>query len=334
MSIFSVTAHEGLLQSPDMPQTDVRLPLARALAQVPDHAPTLILVHGYSHHPHLATANPARHIYATREPQHPEAISWPLALGYGGNGPAEGLCIPFAWPGCVDGAATLVQRLNRFTTVYDRAAETGEALARLITWIKEIAPDRPTMVLAHSLGARCVFAAAHRLPARSIDRVVLLGAAAFASEAETMLRMAPAARDARIFNILSRQNDLFDLAFEWLAPRARWSDRALGRGLRNAPPKWLDVQLDHPDLGPVLGRHGIGLAAARSTISHRDFYLRPGAMRFYRHILCDAGNRQIARLSDDLATLAHQPMGTRIWRALADQVPQPRSGPGKQPETP
>lgn len=149
-----------------------------------------------------------------------------------------------------------------------------------------------------------------------------------------MLRTAPGVRRARMFNIISRQNDLYDLAFEWLAPRTRWADHALGRGLRTAPTSWLDLQLDHPGIGPVLARHGIGLGATQPTISHREFYLRPGAMRFYRHILCHASESQIAQMQQDLSHLPPQPMGTRLLRALTDPWPQPRLASGKQPETP
>lgn len=320
MSIFPVSAQDGVLRASDAPDTEPRLPLANALSQTAPGTPVMILVHGYSHHPHLAKADPSRHIYATHT-RRAGAPSWPLALGYGPTASGDGLCIPFAWPGRVDAAATLLQRLNRFSTIYARAHDTARDLARLITWITEIAPDRPVLLLAHSLGARCVLTALRHLPADSVARVVLLGAAAFASETTQTLKTAPAAKTARFFNIIARQNDLYDLAFEWLAPRSTWTDRALGRGLTHPPGNWLDIQLDHPDIRATLARHGIGLATTAPTISHTEFYLRPGAMQFYRHLLCKADNTAIADLRRDLDQITPQPMGTRLLRALSSGWP-------------
>ena len=56
------------------------------------------------------------------------------------------------------------------------------------------------------------------------------------------------AKTTTCFNITARENDLFDLLFEYAAPRAERGDHGLGRGLGQRMRNWHDFQLDHPRL--------------------------------------------------------------------------------------
>ena len=321
MAIFTVAYSDGHLRSPALPDQDIRLPLDRILRRQSGTPPVVIMVHGYSHHPHLPHANPARDIFAADTNAAPtRSTSWPLAMGF--DQPSSGLCIPFAWPGRIDRNATPWQRLNRFTTIYQRASEAGHGLSRLITWVREVSPHALISVLAHSLGARTATTAVLKAPPNSVTRLILLGGAMFASEARAARNHSP---DTCIFNVTARENDLFDWLFEAIAPRDLHDDHGLGIGIGGPRPNWHDIQIDHPDLLRILAGSGIGFAAPRQTISHTGFYDRPGVMAFYHRLLTTGDDRWIADICHEISQLPPEPRGARLSRIITRLKARPGS---------
>lgn len=247
--------------------------LAQALAQTP-RGPIVLLLHGYKFAPGHGPADPHGHILALN-PQSdcPRAISWPRHLGFGRGDADEGLCIAFGWPA----RGTLWQ-------AYRAAAEASAALARLIATLHRLAPDRPVDVVAHSLGARVVLGALPLLPAGALGRAILIAAAELQRRAEAALA-SPAGQQAEIFNITSRENDLFDLLLEWLIAPHRIGERALGHGLSAPHPNWLDLQIDDAHTLTALARFGFRIAPPLRRVCHWSGYLRPGLFPLYRALL-------------------------------------------------
>jgi len=283
--------------------------LAESLAALPEGAPVIVMIHGYKFSPR-AGCTPHEHIFALKpSTKSRRALSWPQNLGFGTGNAREGLCIAFGWE--ARGTLWAARR---------EAARAGHALARLLDRIK----GRPVHIVAHSLGARVALKALAGLRRGRVERMILMAAAAFRDEAEAALA-APAGRRVEVLNITSRENDVFDAAWEWLirpdhaldpSPAAHASpaprpDRALGAGLGRPDARWLDIQIDHPATLERLAGMGFGIEARGRRICHWSAYLRPGLFTFYTAAL-----RQPARLP--LATLrAHLPAAQAPrWSAL------------------
>jgi hypothetical protein len=118
-----------------------------------------------------------------------------------------------------------------------------------------------------------------------------------------------AGRAAQVFNITTRENDLFDFLYEWLAGAGL--DTAIGQGLRQDMPNWLDVQIDQPASLAALARLGHCLPPAPARICHWSPYLRPGAFELYRAIL--DGSVLLPMLRAGLPMRA-DPRWSRLWR--------------------
>lgn len=322
MAIIGVTASEGGLVAADGSDLDHRL--AAAAAALGPRAPVVILIHGYRFCPSRPADDPHRTLYAWR----PEAaswkvLSWPEGLGFRPGDPAGGLCIGFGWPALPPRASLLRSGRTGFAHVYDRAGAMGLWLAELIRRLQALLPGRPVDVLAHSLGARVALAALPALDAAP-GRMLLLGAAEFDARAREAL---DASRGdlPEIYNVTARANDIYDAAFETFAPRRDWGERALGLGLREPLPGWLDLQLDRADVTDWVNAKGIPLRPAQARFCHWSFYTRPGAFELYQAILRRRPGWDVTALRAGLAFAAQEPRWSRL--SLAPARPGLRVGP-------
>ncbi len=244
--------------------------LAAALAKLPLGAPVVVMIHGYRFAPGARGGNcPHTHIFSVQPPvQDWTAISWPRHLGLSGG---RALAIGFGWPA-----------RGRFWGACVRAKRAGRALAELAALVQCLDPGRAFDVVGHSLGARVALAALPYAEAGDLRRLILLAAAETRRPAMRAMGSA-AGRNVQVVNVTTRENDLFDFLFEWLAGAGL--DTAIGQGLRETPANWLDVQLDQPASLAALARLGHVLPEAPARISHWSPYLRPGALGLYRAIL-------------------------------------------------
>ncbi|MDW4499863.1 alpha/beta hydrolase [Sulfitobacter sp. D35] len=226
--------------------------------------PIIIMLHGYRYAPGDPVHCPHRTLLSPGG-----RFSWPDALGIGS--PTGGFGIALGW------AARCSLR-----DAHARARAHGGQLARIVAHLKGTAPDRPVHVIAHSLGSEIALSALAHLARGAIDRIVLLTGASHKSHAEAMLAT-PAGRSVEVLNVTSRENDLFDAAFERFVPSRRVGDCAIGHGI--AAPNALTLQLDCPRSLEALQRLGIGIAPPLGRVSHWSAYTRPGAMEFYARLM-------------------------------------------------
>ena len=71
--------------------------------------------------------------------------------------------------------------------------------------------------------------------------MILLGAAEFDGRARESLAAVRSASPPDVYNVTARANDPYDLAFETFARRRGSEERAVGRGLGDERPHWLDL---------------------------------------------------------------------------------------------
>lgn len=281
--------------------------LSGRLAGLAQGAPVTLLVHGYrfTHSGQPFSADPHQRLYrcepvAPSRQRRPALAAWPHALGFSEDGAADGLCIAFGWDGRRRRLKSLALRgRSDFALVYEGAALAGLALARLAAEVALQRADLGLGLLAHSLGARVALAAMRARPDLPWARAVLLGGAEYAGLARGVL----AAQDrlgggVEILHVLSRANDWYDGLFQVFAPRpGQGGDRPLGvAGLGAAHPRWLDLQLDHPDLDPWLRQRGLRPLTRRETFSHWHFYADPAAMAIWRAVLREPVGWSLAEL--------------------------------------
>ncbi len=313
MAYIGITASASGLAVAGGGDLDARL--AAGVSGLAPDAPLVALVHGYRFDPGEPASDPHRSLFAFRPETRSRRIrSWPLGLGFSADGPEGGLAIGFGWPASAapDLPSLVATGRAGFADAYERAPLYGARLAELVTRLQALAPGRPVDVFAHSLGARVALEALPHLDAAP-GRVVLLGAAEFDARARERLAALRAPRPPEIYNITARANDLYDLAFETFAPRRNWTERALGLGLGDAPPFWLDLQLDRAELADWIGRRrGIALAPARERFSHWSFYTRRGAFRIYQAILRRRPGWDVATLAAESCPAAQEPRWSRL----------------------
>ncbi|MEM8789803.1 MAG: alpha/beta fold hydrolase, partial [Pseudomonadota bacterium] len=279
MPILRVTARPGGLRMEG---------LDAALGRLTPQAPVVVLVHGYKFSPHTPHADPHRLLYAIEPARACGRIrSWPQGLGFGDRTAAEGLCLGFAWPA---GLADQQDMPGRpLAAAYAAAAWAGGQLARLLECIADLAPGRAVDILGHSLGARVALQALAQARCANAGQVILMGAAEYDDTARACLA-SPAGHAARVFNVTTRENALFDLLFQSFGPPRPPLAHPLGRGLPAHLRQAVDLPLDQPAWAPIYARRGVDLAPARPWISHWSFYTRPGTMTLYRNIIrnrCD-----------------------------------------------
>ncbi len=241
--------------------------LTAALAALPPGAPVVVMIHGYRFAPGAEGPNcPHRHIFSLDPPRNDrKAISWPRHLGLDGK---NGLAIAFGW-----------QARGSLPSAVFLAGLLGRRLAELAELIALIDPGRKVDVIGHSLGARVALAALRHAKPGILRRLILLAGAETRRPARAALAT-PAGQQAEVLNITSRENDIFDFLFERLSSFG--FDTAIGQGLGDTLPNWLDLQIDHPGTLDVLGRLGHALPAPLARICHWSPYLRPGALPLCR----------------------------------------------------
>ena len=262
--------------------------------------PIIIMLHGYKFAPGHHRGCPHRHILSLRpNPQCWKALSWPRALGFGAGKAQEGLGIAFGW----SARGTIWQ-------AYARAASAAGQLARLITQIRRAAPGRAVHLMAHSLGARVILSALPKLSEGSIGRVILLCGAEYKGHAVHCLN-AGAGRTAEVFNITSRENDLFDFILERLIAAPVAGDRCIGAGLPDQP-KAVTLQLDHAGSLAALARAGFKLPLPAGLICHWSSYLRPGVFDLYHALLRKPGSLPLAQLRATLPDRTEH-RWSRLW---------------------
>ena len=227
--------------------------------------PVIIMLHGYKYDPSTYARCPHHKIFGTGP------RSWPRALGFGVGDPQEGLGIALGW-----------YARGPLARVHRRARDLGGRLATIISLLRASAPERPVHIIAHSMGSEAALSALEHLPAGAVDRIVLLTGASFAGRAQEMLRT-PAGRRTEVFNITSRENDLFDMAFERLVPRYIPADHAIGRGI--SAPNACTLQLDCARTLDALSALDLPIGAPSRRICHWSAYTRPGVMALYTQLL-------------------------------------------------
>ncbi|MBW4710527.1 alpha/beta hydrolase [Roseobacter sp. YSTF-M11] len=263
MPLLRINATTQGLQLHDRPQ-----PAETALASHRETpGPAIVMVHGYKYAPGDVNHCPHDKIFAAKPG------SWPTALGFGAGRAAEGLGIAFGWH-----ARGSLWQMHR------RAAELGQTLAALIRHLRTKTPHRPVHVIAHSLGTEIALSALEHLSAHDLDRMVLLTGASFSSHAQRMLQT-PAGLTTEVFNVVSRENDLFDLAFENLVTAPVPGDTAIGQGID--APNVTTVQLDCPRTLSVFTSLRLPVAPPQRRVCHWSTYTRPGVMALYTKLLRD-----------------------------------------------
>jgi hypothetical protein len=323
MAYFGVNATETSLRAAQ-PGQDLDRLIETGLRDLPERAPIVVLIHGYkfdpevpARHPSSETIDPHRSLFAFRPARRCWKVrSWPRGLGFRPQGRAEGLCIGFAWPARAAHIPSLLSTgRTGFAAVYDRAAVIGARLAELIARLQSRAPGRPIDMLAHSLGARVALTALRHLE-RAPGRMILLGAAEFDARVHECLEAMPAPAP-EIYNITARANDFYDTMFETFAPRRGWGERAVGLGLREAPPFWLDLQLDRSAVTERINAGGIRLTPSTVRLCHWSFYTRGGAFDVYRAILRRRPGWGVAELAAEPCFAVQEPR----WSRIAPPVP-------------
>ncbi|MEP1518726.1 alpha/beta hydrolase [Ascidiaceihabitans sp.] len=267
--------------------------------------PVIIMVHGFKYDPETPRFCPHTSIFDA--PLGHKRDSWPAALGFAGRDPNEGLAVAFAWRA----RGTLWHALRT-------AAQAGQNLAQVIAIVKRTAPARAVHVICHSMGSEVFFEALHHLPAHSIQRAIILTAASYQSRASSALHT-DAGQALELFNITSRENDLFDAGFETLIKAATPSDRAVGAGL--FAPNAVNIEIDCDLTLQRLRLTGADIAPAARRISHWSAYMRPGLMPFYNSLLRRPSETPLAALRHALP-----PVGSQRFARLLPFMHKPQAG--------
>lgn len=243
--------------------------LARKLAALPPGAPVVAMIHGWRYAPAFGRDCPHGSIMSLDpRPEDTRAISWPRHLHLDGT---RGLAIAFGW-----------RARCGLWTAHARARIAGLALAAVAETVSRLAPGRPLHVIAHSMGARVALNALFLAQPGQFGRLVLLAPAETRQVAAAALAT-PAGQAARVINVTTRENDLFDAGYEWgvhLGLRT-----SVGQGLGRRVPNWRDLWIDHPDTLGALAGLGYRIPAPQGRVCHWSPYLRPGTMALYRALI-------------------------------------------------
>lgn len=234
--------------------------------------PVILMIHGFKYDPDCSACSPHATIFGyNAHPERPTHSAWLRHLGFGTGARHEGLAIAFGWR-----ARGNLWRAERSARV------AGQHLAEVISEIRAQAPARPIHAVTHSMGSEVIFEAVQRLQPGDVSRIVTLTGATYASRAVAAMQ-SPAGRGAELFNITSRENDVFDFMYERLiAPQVR-GDRAMGIGVDL--PNAVNIQLDCGRTLRALPRFGGHIAPSDRRVCHWSSYTRPGALRFYARVL-------------------------------------------------
>ncbi len=155
-----------------------------------------------------------------------------------GDRPSIGLgwySVPMGWRGLL--GAIRHSRWNRYRWAFDLAWEAGGVLGAMLRRL-----NGPVDVLCHSLGSRVVFAALAQEAALPVRNLLVMNGAELAVDAELIARRNP---NVRITNLVVRSDRILKNFGAVFAPKGGLYEYTLGqRPLKNAPPKWTDIDLD------------------------------------------------------------------------------------------
>lgn len=264
--------------------------LRAALDTLPADSRITVMIHGYKFAPGQKGKCPHEHILSFRPPEEEaRAVSWPKHLQVGN----AHLGIAFGW----DASGSLWR-------AWHEAERAGRALARLLNELA--ANGRQVDVIAHSLGARVALTALRYTTKGAVRRKILIAPAEFQSTAEEAM-MAPAGQTARVINVTSGENTIYDRGLKWLISPHRPTKKSLGVGLSKALPNWTELRIDDPDTLKILADLGYRIAPPVRRICHWSGYLRPGLFPFYRAVL--SGSLPLDNLS---AALSKRPAQSRF----------------------
>lgn len=308
MPILRLNAGPGGLQldgSPASPTSAIQTAAAGT-------GPVIVMVHGFKYDPFNALHSPHFQIFAHKpQPNRPSKILWLPHLGFGARDQNEGLAIAFGW--CARGTLWAAQRSARIA---------GQHLAQVIAQVRCKSPHRPIHVIAHSMGSEVILEALGTLPPHAVQRIVTLTGASFTARVETMMQT-PAGKTAELFNITSRENDLFDFTFEQLMMRTANGDRAMGIGL--SLPNAVNIQLDCARTLACLSAFGGSIGPAQRRICHWSAYTRRGALQFYAHLMRCTDETPLRALQAALPRVTHPRWSRMIARPqLAMPLPTAR----------
>lgn len=247
--------------------------LDEAVLDLPDGLPVTFLVHGFRYEPGHRSNDPHRHIYSADAGGLGRSLSWVRHLGFRGSEASTGLIVAMGWN--ARGSIWSAYRASEFA---------GCALARLVERIAVVSPGRRVTAIAHSLGARVVLQSLLSLRTSTINRAVLMSAAAFRNETLAAVS-SPAGRRCEFVNVTSRENDLFDLCMELLVGAGLRPSIGLGIGSNVA--NWIDVQLDDERVLQSLRELGFHVEPEPRRICHWSTFRRPGIFKLYRSLLCE-----------------------------------------------
>ncbi len=133
--------------------------------------------------------------------------------------------------------AWIHRRYNPYRYSFDLAWEAGGVLASMISEIGEVD------VLCHSLGSRVVLAALDQVKDLPMRNLVIMNGAELAIDGERVAKKNP---QANITNLVVRSDRVLKHVGAIFAPKGGLYEFTLGqRPLKNAPPNWKDVDLDH-----------------------------------------------------------------------------------------
>ncbi|MEO0765990.1 MAG: alpha/beta hydrolase [Pseudomonadota bacterium] len=246
------------------------LPMVRTAAR--GTGPIMVLIHGFKYDPEHTSFSPHTSIFGTEMHHHKDGnVQWLRHLGFCSGNAHEGLAIAFAWR-----ARGNLWRAKRAARV------AGQHLAEVIALIRRVAPHRAIHVISHSMGSEVIFAALQSLPAHAVHRIIALSGATYATRAMDAMQ-SRAGRTAELFNITSRENDVFDFMYERLIAPPIPGDRAMSMGLDL--PNVVNLQLDCARTLAALTRFGGHVAPPLRRMCHWSGYTRPGVLRFYAHAL-------------------------------------------------
>lgn len=249
--------------------------------------PIMVLIHGFKYDPDSNDCSPHATIFGTQLHQHRAGhVQWLRHLGFGAGDANEGLAVAFGWR-----ARGNLWRAER------SARAAGRHLADVISLLKQCAPERPIHVISHSMGCEVIFEALQTLAPHTVQRIIALSGATYASRATAAMQSA-AGRTAELFNITSRENDVFDFMYERLIAAPVAGDWAMGSGLDL--PNVVNIQLDCTRTLAALTRFGAHIAASQRRMCHWSGYTRPGVLRFYAHALRNPDAVDMRKVQDVL----------------------------------
>lgn len=280
MTILRINAHGTHPVLHDSPQ-----PVDSLIRQTRDiPGPVIIMTHGFSYRMHDPAHCPHNLMFSLAPKTHPKRVkSWPRALGLDNT---DRLSIAFGW-----------NAHGTFWSARWRALEAGQALARIVTRLKQENPHRPVHFIGHSLGVELALEALHHLEAGHLNRIISLTGAAYRARVLEVLAT-HAGTAAEFINVTARENDLFDFLFERIIAPPVPRDCAIGHGI--AAPNAVTIQLDCADSLNALAALGVSIKASDRRVCHWSSYMRPGVFTLYDRLLSADSPLSLAVLQNAL----------------------------------